>query len=321
MNEKKSLISVIVPVYNTERFLPKCIESICRQSYRNLQIILVDDGSPDRCGEICDEYVVKDSRIEVIHQANHGVVRAREAGILAAEGEYIAFVDSDDWIESDMYEKMLELSITLDYDIVWCNVFVEADVVSEYQTYFNVNPQSILKQIMKRKTCGWLFNKLIKTTYWHKCNIFADESNTICEDELISVQLLINDPLMAICRSPLYHYVKYNNNSQLTLALGNDDYILKGFNNWIHIGRILKEKNQFSIYEKDYHGRIVWYKCALLQKGYLRYAQSTLPTANKYEYLSTIKVCVAVQLLFYAILNGGLLGRLLWKLYLKCWKK
>lgn len=106
--EQQKRISVIVPVYNVEDYLPKCLDSILAQTYQNLEIILVDDGSPDRSGEICDQYAERDSRVAVIHKANGGVCAARNVGLDAATGEMIGFVDSDDWIEPDMYEVLLE---------------------------------------------------------------------------------------------------------------------------------------------------------------------------------------------------------------------
>ena len=114
------MISVIVPIYNVEKYLRKCIDSIIGQTYRDLQIILIDDGSPDGCGEICDEYAQKDSRIVVIHQKNSGVSAARNAGLKIAMGEYVGFVDPDDYIEPKMYEKMLEVFETNKVDLVVC---------------------------------------------------------------------------------------------------------------------------------------------------------------------------------------------------------
>lgn len=105
MSEK---ISVIVPVYKVESYLPKCIESIICQTYENLEIILVDDGSPDKCGEICDQYAQKDKRIHVIHKKNEGVACARNDGIECASGDYISFIDSDDWIAENAYEILYQ---------------------------------------------------------------------------------------------------------------------------------------------------------------------------------------------------------------------
>lgn len=115
-----TLISIIVPVYKTEPYLQKCLQSIVNQTYRTLEIILVDDGSPDRCPQICDEWAKKDSRISVIHQENSGLGKARNSGIEKAKGSYLAFVDSDDEIEPDMYEKLLAAAESCKADICYC---------------------------------------------------------------------------------------------------------------------------------------------------------------------------------------------------------
>ena len=113
-------VSVILPIYNVEKYLPKCIESILAQTYKNLEIILVDDGSPDNCGAICDEYAQKDNRIKVIHQKNSGVSAARNAGLAAATGEFIGFIDPDDFISPEMYEQMIETIKTANTDLCIC---------------------------------------------------------------------------------------------------------------------------------------------------------------------------------------------------------
>ena len=106
MDQDKPLISVIIPIYNVEKYLSKCIDSLLEQTYPNLEIILVDDGATDSCPRICDEYEKKDDRIRVIHKANGGLSSARNAGLAAANGEYIGFVDSDDYISRDMYSNL-----------------------------------------------------------------------------------------------------------------------------------------------------------------------------------------------------------------------
>lgn len=113
-------LSIIVPVYKVEMYLPKCINSILAQTFQDFELILVDDGSPDCCGTICDEYATHDSRIVVIHQANAGVSVARNAGLDIAKGTYIGFVDSDDWIEPEMYEAMLRTAKDENLDVVIC---------------------------------------------------------------------------------------------------------------------------------------------------------------------------------------------------------
>ncbi|MBQ8040126.1 MAG: glycosyltransferase family 2 protein, partial [Lachnospiraceae bacterium] len=105
---KQPLISIIIPVYNIEEYLPRCIESVLGQTYANIEVILVDDGSKDKSGEICDSYQKRDSRVRVIHKENGGSSSARNAGIADAKGEFIGFVDSDDYVETTMYETMMQ---------------------------------------------------------------------------------------------------------------------------------------------------------------------------------------------------------------------
>ena len=114
------LISVIIPVYNVEKYLHRCLDSVIAQTYQNLEIICVDDGSIDESGRICDQYAVRDARIKVIHQENQGLSAARNRGLDVAEGEYIAFVDSDDYILEDMYKKMLDKLLNYNVDLCVC---------------------------------------------------------------------------------------------------------------------------------------------------------------------------------------------------------
>lgn len=119
MNKVK--VSVVVPVYKVEKYLERCVNSIIKQSLSELEIILVDDGSPDNCGIMCDSFADKDNRIKVVHKANGGLSSARNAGLKIATGEYIGFVDSDDDIETDMYEKMYNAALKYKVDFVMCD--------------------------------------------------------------------------------------------------------------------------------------------------------------------------------------------------------
>lgn len=121
---QRALISVIVPVYKVEKYIHKCIESIINQTYDNLEIILIDDGSPDNCPKICDEYALRDNRIKVIHQENKGLSSARNKGIELAKGEYIGFVDSDDFVEPSMFQDLYNAIVKNNADISICNFYV-----------------------------------------------------------------------------------------------------------------------------------------------------------------------------------------------------
>ena len=154
------LISVIVPIYKVEPYLKQCVDSIINQTYKNLEIILVDDGSPDGCPHICDEYAQQDNRVRVIHKINGGLSSARNAGLDIATGEYIAFVDSDDWLESDMYRTLVDLLHKYDADVAECaheksgiveNTYSDSNGISYNETIFD-NYYSIINNIVIEKS-------------------------------------------------------------------------------------------------------------------------------------------------------------------------
>ena len=125
MQLTQPMVSVIVPVYKVERYLEQCLVSIVHQSYRHLEILLVDDGSPDNCPQLCDMWAQRDSRIHVIHKPNGGLSDARNAGLRQAHGDLVAFVDSDDWLALDMIEKMTDAMLRNQADMVICQYVVD----------------------------------------------------------------------------------------------------------------------------------------------------------------------------------------------------
>lgn len=129
------MISVIVPVYKVEHYLDECVQSILDQTYADLEVILVDDGSPDRSGAMCDSWAERDSRVRVIHKANGGVCSARNAGLDAARGDFITFVDSDDWLDPGMYAAMMEKAQKFECDVVLCDCVKEHPVKPSLYTH------------------------------------------------------------------------------------------------------------------------------------------------------------------------------------------
>ena len=164
---EENLISIIVPVYKVEKYLSKCLDSIVCQTYKKIEIILVDDGSPDNSGNICEEYAAKDNRIKVIHKENGGLSDARNAGLKIATGEYIGFVDSDDYIEEDMFETMYKLIKMYDADISivsykeWKNGRVLNDMNSEELDLYN-KVEAIRELLIDSKIQSYMWNKLFK---------------------------------------------------------------------------------------------------------------------------------------------------------------
>lgn len=128
-------VSVIVPVYNAEKYLQECVDSILRQTLADIEVILVDDGSSDSSPVICDGYAERDKRVKAIHQRNSGAAAARNQGMNVAQGEYIAFVDSDDWIDADMYKRMVAVAEADDCDLVICDCLKESDCGSQLYTH------------------------------------------------------------------------------------------------------------------------------------------------------------------------------------------
>lgn len=162
-----SLVSIIIPVYKVEEYLERCILSVVNQTYKNLEIILVDDGSPDRCPEICDEWAKKDERIKVIHKANGGLSSARNAGMKVASGVYLGFVDSDDWVAPRFVEILYACAIEYQSDLVECEYSIIADEVdvvysAEYlaETYDTCAAMELHLNDIKFKPVVW--NKLYK---------------------------------------------------------------------------------------------------------------------------------------------------------------
>lgn len=182
------LVSVIVTVYNIEVYIEKCIDSIITQTYNNLEIILVDDGSIDNSGKICDQYAKKDERIKVIHKINGGTVSARKAGILAATGEYAAYVDGDDWIEKNMYEKLVN-GIT-DADIII------SGVIRDYKSHSVCEINKIPAGIYQDESLSVIYKNMIYTGKFFERGILPQLYNSLYKrDVLLRNQLQVPDDI------------------------------------------------------------------------------------------------------------------------------
>lgn len=205
MNPK---ISIICPVYNVEKFINKCVDSIIEQTFKDWELILVDDGSPDFSGRICDKYAANDDRIRVIHQENGGVSAARQAGMEAASGEYIIHVDPDDWVEPEMLEGMYIKAKNTGADIVICDYFINEREKETYrkQEPTTLEPAQVLKDLFQQ-LLGSCCNKLVRRACYSKYNISFPENINYCEDLLVCVQLFRNDDLkVTYLPKAFYHY-------------------------------------------------------------------------------------------------------------------
>ena len=259
----KPKISIVVPVYSVEKYIHKCIDSILSQTFDDFECILVDDCTPDNSGKICDEYAEKDQRIKVIHKSqNEGLPQARKTGFENSNGDYILYVDSDDWIESNMVEKMYSLAILNDYDMVCCDVYCYNKLnVFQHKKMPSISVDSILNikaTVLDFDIGGFVINKLIKKNIYAKIN-FPEFSNG--EDKYITAQTLFYSSKIGYVSTALYHY-RYN-----PLSLVNNPKLewkryLERRYNYMEIFSFLKEKygGNLNIFEPELGRRMRWLK-------------------------------------------------------------
>jgi glycosyltransferase involved in cell wall biosynthesis len=205
-----SLVTFILPVYNAENTLKRCLDSILKQTYCDYEVIIVDDGSVDDSGKICDSYSLNDNRFRVVHKENAGVASARQLGVSLASGEYVIHIDSDDWIESNMLSDMM-------------NEIGDADIlVSDYyyntkhgQTYVRqvdcTTSEELLEKIIKGEVFGSLWHKLIRRNLYQ--NIEFNTDLTFCEDQLLLFKILTTYQCKVINLHKAYYHYECNDGS------------------------------------------------------------------------------------------------------------
>lgn len=209
------MISVIIPVYNVEKYLDRCINSVLKQSYKNLEIILIDDGSADNSGMMCDECAKSDNRIKVIHKTNAGVSSARNAGLDIAKGNYIGFVDPDDYISENMYEILLDEMKSGDFDIVECNYYRVYEDGAQLKKENKDAVYTGYKDIWYAALTDYLFcgmcNKLIKKSVIGDLRFNTDYK--ISEDMLFFFECAKNGKKLKFVNKPLYYYLQRENSA------------------------------------------------------------------------------------------------------------
>jgi glycosyltransferase involved in cell wall biosynthesis len=205
-------ISIIIPVYNVEKYLSTCLDSVINQTYQNLEIILVNDGSTDSCPQICDTYSAIDHRIKVIHKKNGGLSDARNAGYQEVTGDYLAFVDSDDKVALDLYQNLIEASILYNADIVECGFLKFQDEKDLEKTI----GQNKVEEFETEKALELLLIEDLKQVVWNKLyksdvvNNLLFEKNKIHEDEFWTYQIFARAKKIVRVNKPLYFYRQQN---------------------------------------------------------------------------------------------------------------
>lgn len=203
MNESK--VSIIVAVYNVEQYIRRSLDSIQAQIYQNFEAILVDDGSPDNGGAICDEYAAKDSRFHVIHQVNQGVSVARQVGLDAATGEYVIHIDPDDYVDDNMLEELVDMALKSNADIVTCNFFLndEKEIVRSYKGH-----DDLLRKFLEQEIEFSLWNTLISRKFVIAHHV-SFQPLWLChnEDHLFIIRCLVAGAKPVHLNKAFYHYI------------------------------------------------------------------------------------------------------------------
>ena len=206
-------ISIIVPIYKVEKTLRKALDSILSQTFTNYELILVNDGSPDNCPAICDEYAAKDMRIKLINKENGGLSSARNAGLAVAQGEYTIFVDPDDYIDAEGLDELYATAIKENADITICDLYQEDEYSRKYlqQKPTSLESEQVLKDLF-HYIGGFTVNKLIRRSLYTELGISYPNNIYGCEDQYVMAQFFKHDLKIAYCPVAFYHYM-YSGNS------------------------------------------------------------------------------------------------------------
>lgn len=263
---ENTLVTVIVPIYNVEKYLRKCVDSILGQTYSFLEIILVDDGSTDSSSALCDEIKTKDERIKVIHKSNGGLSSSRNAGLKQAKGDYVLFIDGDDWIRENAVEILLSLAKEKKVGVVQMGisrVLNEEEVrnSSVNSSFKIVSKEECLKNLCKGPDYVSMCNKLISRTYW---NLLCFPEGYLYEDMYVNYKLLSSLEYIVVCDADMYFYRQHQESiCKKSSIYGHDNY----FNALIERCEYYKENHLEENYKQELIFHMDFYiECYLYEK-------------------------------------------------------
>ena len=253
--ENRPLVSVIVPVYNVEKYIRECIESVIKQSYTHLEILIIDDGTPDNSGKIADYYATVDTRIRVIHKNNGGVASARNEGIREAKGEFIIFIDSDDWVSADYVEHLMEIQRIKNADMCMTTAFYtqKSDCQTKRERIETLTPENAAILLLSPKMVVGSYNKLYRRSWIVKNNLYQNERLFSGEGLHFIVTAAQYANCVTISNRKIYYYrrnvaesattkfnIKMYTNNELSLNLIEKEKIVhsKKMNNMLELFRI-----------------------------------------------------------------------------------
>lgn len=269
---KEVEISVIVCIHNIEPYLPKCIDSLLVQSFTNFELILVDNGSPDNCPEICDKYAATDNRIVVIHKVNEGLLSARKAGLQKAKGKYIAYVDGDDWVDIFYLDTLYKMAEANDADIVVTGQFREFDgkietikpttsgIFDEHQIKSEILPKAMFNgRFCEHEVSTYVWNKLFKKELLEQVLFKVPNEIVMGEDAAITYTYLSISKKLVISQIPLYYYRQRNNSIVKSIENRKIEYYRLGL-----LANFLKTALANTLEEKNLNKQITFYLYALI---------------------------------------------------------
>ncbi len=216
------MISIIVPVYNSEKYLDQCIQSILSQTYTDFELLLIDDGSTDSSGAICDKYAEQDSRVRVFHKENGGVSSVRNLGLDNAKGEWIGWVDSDDYIDAEMYEHMYNAAIQNKVDMVCCDVEIVYAKGKRVLSYNNeYEDHELMRECLVPITEVYfaMWNKLVSRNLYDVNKIRASVEASMWEDVELMTKIRFFSKSTYVINTPYYHYNKTNDSSMTNSSI------------------------------------------------------------------------------------------------------
>ena len=295
------MVSVIIPVYNAERSLRRCLDSFANQTYKDLDIIVVDDGSTDGSGAICDDYVAKDSRFRVIHQQNGGVSVARQTGIDAVRGEYFIFADADDWVDTLMIQELYFYAEESNADVVICDFYIETKMGWKYSSQFfpdNTTNNDLIKRILG-SLHGSCCNKLIRTDCIKQIT-FSPSDLSFCEDELFIVRILNTNVKVIHYGKAFYYYCLTQNSLSHSCQLKMFTSLQKEID---ELDKILDPdiKEECLFYKKQNALCIAFLSntpslLQLLNNTYLEVHERIIEEGLNYNYKLPLKSCLSIAL-------------------------
>lgn len=315
MNSKANpMISIIVPVYKVEKCIERCIDSIICQTYRNIEIILIDDGSPDRSGEICDEYAAKDDRIKVIHKVNGGVSEARNLGISMAKGEWIYFVDSDDWVDTNLIASFAEC-ITEKVDLYFISHVIETEnsetVNRIYDNRTFDKKEDAIEYLYNKGGLGVTWNKLFKSRIIKDFNIKFNLSLNTYEDELFTLDYCRHVEKVKTISYPGYHYMYASGGLSKRILLPEERFSIATllYESMIKISgeknflRLAKENLTYHLYdsfEQYYRIRPKTGLSQQMKKKYLLMCRKLLKENNFCKHIIPPRKVIGIRFIFFS---------------------